>query len=153
MLYLFTLDKVFRYASGIDLSNRLIVDNVTFGKESKRGWWLQINTQGLVVINKGYSWDGCSPKILIAGKVVGTPDGQLDSVTRLPQTHNASLVHDALCQFAEDPKMPFTRAEIDLMFHSILKQNNFKYADVYYKAVRGFVVARDLLRRVRGVFS
>ena len=151
--FLFTLKEAFKYDTGIDLSQRLPTQTITFGGAQSQAWWLMITMHGLIVINKNYAWDGCSPKFELLGHVIGTPDGGIKSDTRLPVTYDASLVHDALCQFADDPKMPFSRAEIDALFYSILKRDGFQFAGLYYAGVRAFVNAKRLLGAVRGVFS
>lgn len=151
--WLFTLNENFKFDTGIDLTKRMEKQAVNFGLSGSPSWWLMINDRGLLVINKGYSWDGCSPKFSLLGKIIGTPDGWPHPVTGLPKTYTASLVHDVLCQFADDPKMPFSRDEIDELFYSILKRNRFKFATVYYYGVRAYVRAKRFAKRVNGVFS
>ncbi len=68
------------------------------------GSWLEIGHCRLV-IPAGYAWDGCSPSVrlpggfLLPGGVwIGPWDGPLGPDGR-PVSWQASLVHDALCQF------------------------------------------------------
>lgn len=77
-------------------------------------------------IKSGYSWNGCSPKlgVPIIGWI-GTPD--------YPETIEASLVHDALYQFHKE--LPIKKKEADLKFLQIMSKNNFKFAEIYYRAV------------------
>lgn len=90
--------------------------------------WLEI-TRSALIIPKGYSWDGCSPKIKFYGNFIGTPDFG-------DKTHDASLVHDALYQYAG--KHGLTRRRCDDIFLHLMEKNNFKLAKVYYYAVRTF---------------
>lgn len=90
--------------------------------------WLKI-VDSKVIIPSGYSWDGCSPKIKIKNSVVGTPDFG-------SKTKYASLVHDALYQYAG--MHSFTRKACDGAFYTLMKRHNFILAPLYYMAVRTF---------------
>lgn len=61
--------------------------------------WLEISG-GVIRISKGYAWDGCSPalKVPFTHLWLGVPDGTLRESGR-PVAWEASLYHDALCQF------------------------------------------------------
>lgn len=130
--YLYTLKDTERFDTGISLKNKLPKPTISFGT---KGWWLMINDNGSLIVNKGYSWDGCSPKFKIMGKIYGVPDGPLDKKGR-PKTWRASLFHDVLCQYQDDPRMPFSREEIDDIFSALLTADEFEYQRLYYKAVR-----------------
>lgn len=53
---------------------------------------LRVSTSGNVwTIHKGYAWDGCSPKIFLFGRHLGTPDFEA--------TRAASAWHDSAGQF------------------------------------------------------
>ena len=98
---------------------------------------LKIATDGTITVKEGYAWDGCSPKFNILDLFwVGTPDGAINE--NKPVTYYASLVHDALGQFAkkEPEKMPFNREERDLIFKEMLEGFFFQW--LYYLAVRIF---------------
>ena len=102
-----------------------------------RSQWLEIQSDGTIIIFKnkhGYSWDGCSPKVVVLDLLLGTPDGAILENTKLPVTWFASLVHDAIYQYKD--RVPFTRAEADRLFYFMLKENNFKLARLYYFGVR-----------------
>ena len=73
------------------------LSGISFGNQ-----WLQICC-GVVRIQAGYAWDGCSPSIAIPGTRLwlGIYDGPLMSDGR-PAAWRASLLHDALCQFRHD---------------------------------------------------
>lgn len=77
--------------------------------------WISIN-RGLVRIRAGYAWDGCSPALRIPGTRIwlGTPDGPLCANGR-PVSWEASLFHDALCQFRLDIS-GLTRAAVTGVF-------------------------------------
>lgn len=130
--YLYTLKKPERFDTYIDLSGRLPKATLSFGE---RGWWLMINVQGVLIVNRDYSWDGCSPKFKLFGKVIGIPDGPLDPSSR-PVTWRASLFHDALCQFQDHPNMPFSREEIDAIFLRLAELDGFEHARLYHRAIR-----------------
>ena len=76
--------------------------------------WVQI-CNGFVTVKRGYSWDGCT----------FAPD--------FKETYTASLIHDVLYQFNI-----VDREKADLVFYEILKQNGFRFAKIYYFAVRLF---------------
>ncbi len=60
--------------------------------------WLRIEARRVFVCT-GYAWDGCSPSVRLAGGLwLGTWDGPRGNDGR-PVSWQASLVHDALCQF------------------------------------------------------
>jgi len=105
--------------------------------------WIKISPDGKIIIKGthvqengkgGYAWDGCSPKFAVLDIVIGTPDGVVDETTEKPKTYNASMVHDALYQFAHQAKIK--RSESDKLFLKRLKGFKLKY--IYYIAVRIF---------------
>ena len=103
------------------------------------GWeeeWLRIDPDGTITIKKGYSWDGCTPKRRIFGKVIGTWDGPISPVHGKPMCYYPSCLHDALYQFKYE--IPVSRKQADVLFYEGLKQEGFKLAKLYYTAVRVF---------------
>jgi len=102
--------------------------------------WFKLETDGTVIIKgsncKGYAWDGCSPKIKIKDIYFGTPEGVLNFDSGQSKTYYASLVHDVFYQFSPDIKSFIKRKEVDIEFFVILKKNNFRFARIYYFAVR-----------------
>lgn len=68
----------------------------------------------MVIIPKGYSWNGCTL----------APD--------FKSTYYASLVHDALYQYKVNRKLA------DKVFYNILKEHGFKAAKLYYLGTRIF---------------
>jgi hypothetical protein len=76
----------------------------------------------MIIVAKGYRWDGCSPKFNILDlSWIGTPDGAIIGSERPTQgpdadchipithervTHRASVVHDVLGYCKYDSKMP-----------------------------------------------
>jgi hypothetical protein len=98
--------------------------------------WLKIDpVAGTIAIQKGYAWDGCSPKLFsVLGLFwAGTPDGIMceDGFTK---TGKASLVHDALYQYLGSHGM--SRAACDKVFFHQMKDDGFALRHVYYVAVR-----------------
>ena len=96
--------------------------------------WMTI-VDGSMTINLGYAWDGCSPKRYCLGLLtVGTPDGAL----RLgkPWTWEASLVHDALCQYRQ--QIPLTKQQVTQIFNDQLAQLQWPLRRLYVWAVTVF---------------
>jgi len=86
----------------------------------------------LLTIKKGYSWNGCSPKISFFDAVLGTPEG-VNNKEGVSKTRTPSLVHDCLYTI----KLT-TRKEADEVFLELLRKENFKFSYVYYFVVRIF---------------
>lgn len=77
---------------------------------------------GMIIVARGYRWDGCSPKFNVLDLFwIGTPDGVIigserpesgpDEYRHIPITHErvtqlASAVHDVLGYCKCDPSMP-----------------------------------------------
>lgn len=114
---------------------------------------LVITAEGLIVVTRGYAWDGCTPKVCVLDLVLGTPDGVVSSRTGRPKTYHASLVHDALYQFLPDG-LPLTRAQADRCFLLLMSETGFRLRYVYYLAVRalGWLVL-DMTRRCRDTYG
>ena len=96
--------------------------------------WLSVSYTGVIRIKKGYSWDGCSPKVKILGRIIGTPDGKKDEKTDKASTYYCSCVHDALYQYKGQHRI--TRKEADKLFLKMLKEFGFKLPKLYYLGVR-----------------
>jgi hypothetical protein len=102
--------------------------------------WLRLEPDGMVIVKaneKGYAWDGCTPKWSLLGLViVGTPDGHVDIRTEKPLTYYASLVHDVFYQYLEH--VPVSKKEIDRQFYEMLREAGFPLAGIYYLFVSLF---------------
>ena len=109
-------------------------DTVFFTDDSDR-LWLSVGSDGTITIESGYAWDGCSPKWQLGWLQFGAQDGAPNPVTGYPYTYAASCLHDALLQWETDPKMPYTREQIDAIFHERLEHEGFPAARLYYRAV------------------
>jgi len=81
-----------------------------------------------IKIHADYAWDGCSPKLSLMGRWIGTPD--------FKPTILASLVHDALIQFHLKPNFPLNREQCDVIFGEILNEQEFALSGVYYLGVQ-----------------
>jgi len=127
--YIFKLEEKYQYQTGLTFDK----DYVFFSGDKP---WMAIRKSGVISIAQGYAWDGCTPKIEVFGKIIGTPDGKESACTGKPGTYWASLVHDALCQFQEHKDMPLTRGQIDRIFYNIMIRDEFKYAGFYYCSVK-----------------
>lgn len=104
--------------------------------------WFKLGENGLITIKgthyKGYAWDGCSPKLKIKDVYIGTLEAVLNFDTGQSKTYYASLVHDVFYQFSKDVRRFIKRDEVDREFYAILKKDGFRFAKVYYFAVRLF---------------
>lgn len=98
---------------------------------------LTLTTDGTLTIKGGYAWDGCSPKLVIGGLALGTPDGVVDPGTGRPKTYFASLVHDVLYQ-CKASDIGVSRLEVDALFLNMLRRSGFRYTGLYYRMVRLF---------------
>jgi hypothetical protein len=97
--------------------------------------YLVVKQSGLIIA-KGYRWDGCTPKYKLFGRGwIGTPDGSRDENGK-QRMFVPSCVHDIL--YVNMELIPFSRKTVDLMFYELAKQNDFKFAWLYYAAVRAF---------------
>lgn len=110
MTWRYRLDRQFRHASphlaGVDYRNE----------------WIEIGACS-ITIHRGYAWDGCSPAVRLPGGIwLGTPDGPLMADGR-PQTFYASLVHDPLCQWADE--IPIRKQATVALFGDMLREAGF----------------------------
>jgi hypothetical protein len=80
---------------------------------------------------------------------IGTPDGAPNPKTGYPYTYFASCLHDALLQFLDDPRMPYTRAQIDAIFYECLVRDEFPAAWLYYRAVRLYSGWRGFVQKIK----
>ncbi len=100
--------------------------------------WLHISKDGVITVKaneKGYAWDGCTPKVSIFNLfILGVPDGHVDYRTMEPFTYRASLVHDALYQYLDT--IPVTKEKVDWLFLKML--GDFKLRYVYHFFVKYF---------------
>lgn len=109
---------------------------------------VKITKKGKIIVFKGYSWDGNSPKINFLDLFwIGIPDGL--TKRNKPITYYASLIHDVLGQFKFATKMPskfksdrspdlwFSRGRKgrDGLYFSMLKSEGFFWRHFYYLAV------------------
>lgn len=105
--------------------------------------WLTVNGKHCT-IHKGYSWDGCSPKWRVLGKIVGVWDGSnikhnfLDALDYDQKLKYASLYHDVFCQFIDMFPETVSQKKIDDYFYVCCKAVKFKLSWVYYQAVRAY---------------
>ncbi len=120
---IYTLEKDYVYKSSIR--------NVAFKNN-----WISIDPDGNIHVQKGYAWNGCSPKINFLDMIIGTPEGAMNPATGKPKTYHASMIHDALYQFSKDLKGKIQRRQADKVFREMLGAEKFLPADIYYAAVR-----------------
>jgi len=104
--------------------------------------WFALSHDGTVLIKgthyKGYAWDGCSPKIKIKDLYIGTPEAVLSFNTGQSKTYWASLIHDVFYQFRKEMGRSVARSEVDRELYNILRRDQFRFAGIYYRAVRMF---------------
>lgn len=113
------------------------------------GKWLKIE-DGIITVrgsqdnNRGYAWDGCTPKFNFLQITWGNFDGQLykhtiqsdGSTSYKPRTYYASMVHDVLYQYKRCA--PVTKAEADKIFYHQLKEAKWIWARFYWFGVTTF---------------
>ncbi len=105
--------------------------------------WLEIKPDGEIKVlgsfDRGYAWDGCTPKWNFLHITWGIFDGntyRFGPGDYKPRTYYASMVHDVLYQYKRCA--PVTRKEADLIFLEMLLKADFLWAQVYYIGVRMF---------------
>ena len=99
---------------------------------------ISISNNGLLAIDAGYCWDGCTPKWTIFDMVFGTPEGTLHATSGKSKTYEASLVHDALYQLSEHTFAAGERILADRLFYTMLREDKFKAAAIYYAVAKTF---------------
>ena len=112
------------------------------------GKWLKIDPDGTITVrgsqdnNRGYAWDGCTPKFNFLQITWGNFDGKLIehgyNIPRIhkfkPATYYASMIHDVLYQYKRCA--PVTRKETDRIFYHQLKEAKWMWAGLYWVGVR-----------------
>ncbi|MFC2120969.1 DUF1353 domain-containing protein [Bacteroidota bacterium] len=105
--------------------------------------WLNISENGTITVkgsrDKGYFWDGCTPKMNFLHITWGIFDGKLKRFGKgnyKPYTYYASMIHDVLYQYKRCA--PVTRKEADRIFYIMLKESGFMWAGMFYIGVRLF---------------
>jgi hypothetical protein len=115
------MGKPYKYTLSADFYIQTNIRGRRFTSE-----WLEIEPDGDMVVKKGYSWDGCSPKVKIFGRIVGTLDTK--------GTYYASCVHDAIYQYKGDCMV--SRKEADALFLEMLLDSGFLLSYLYFACVR-----------------
>jgi hypothetical protein len=129
--WLYRVDKSFTWDSGLEIAeDRIFLD--ARGKVR-----LVIETTGRITVTRGYSWNGCSPKVCVFDLLLGTPDGVVHARTGRPKTYFASMVHDALYQFLKADS-PISRQQADDCFLRLMADSDFSPRYLYWAAVRIF---------------
>lgn len=126
--WLYKLDKDYTYQSEYEWDN----DMEFLDRDGVLR--MRLSRDGQITILKGYCWDGCTPKFCVMDILVGTPEGAVHGQTGKPKTWDASLVHDALCQFRKKG-VPLSRSKIDGIMLDLLREREFSLAYVYYLSV------------------
>lgn len=128
-VYVYCIKEDYRYQSSIK------------GRAFENDWF-KLGEDGMVVVKgthyKGYAWDGCSPKFKIKDIYIGTAEAVLNFDTGCSKTYYASLIHDVFYQFAQALSPLVKRGEVDREFYLILARDGFRFARLYYIAVRLF---------------
>ena len=142
--------KVWKFCENRDVRARHNFDPKKFSTPFENDW-LYIDQTHITVKGsngKGYAWDGCSPKVIIADMYFGTPDGRtvkqafevkINGKWVLVEEYRAitylcSIFHDPLYQFHRE--LPLSRKEIDDLFLWHLEQKDFASSKLYYNVVR-----------------
>ena len=132
-----TVKWLYRNEENFKWKGDFTVDKDYVFRDKKGKIRLLIDSDGQLTVMKGYSWDGCSPKICILDILIGTPDGAVYAPTGKPKTYYASMVHDALYQFL-DSQAPITRKQADRCFDKLMQESEFILHGIYWLAVRLF---------------
>jgi len=112
---------------------------------------LKLLSDGHIIVMAGYCWDGCTPKFCFMDVLLGTPEGAILRKIGTPKTWDASLIHDALCQFLP-AEMPLTQKEIDDCMLELLQMRGFALSYFYYGAVRLFGwFTKPATQKIRGI--
>lgn len=106
--------------------------------------WLSVK-DSCIRIKTGYAWNGCDPAFRIAFKPfkrrmwIGTPDGFKRGSNGRPVTWEASLVHDAFCQYRKQLR-GVTKDFTVITFKELLIKNNAPSWMVFFypKAIHHF---------------
>jgi len=98
---------------------------------------LKLLSDGHIIVMKDYCWDGCTPKFCFLDVLFGTREGAIVKKIGTPKTWDASLVHDALCQFLP-ADLPLKQSQVDSIMLELLKKRGFALSYFYYGAVRLF---------------
>jgi hypothetical protein len=123
------INSVYKYL----LEEDYVLEHDSFIGEDEECEFASIS-DGKLTIKKGYAWNGCSPTYSIWDiKLIGTSDGIINYRTGKPLASQASLVHDALCQYEF-----ISKKETDKIFLEMLREVKFMPARIYYYAVRFF---------------
>ena len=97
-----------------------------------------VHASGTIIVRAGFSWNGCSPKFSLLDFEFGTNDGAVDQKTMLPKTYKASMLHDALVR--SRAAMGIEMKTCDLVFYAQLKRDGFRWAKLYFWAVRAHAI-------------
>jgi hypothetical protein len=129
--WLYRLDRNFTWDSALPVAEDLVC------RDSDGKVRLIVEAGGRLTVTRGYSWNGCSPKVCVLDLLIGTPDGAVYEPTGKPKAYHASLVHDALYQFL-DAGSPISRAQADGCFLRLMRESEFVLSRPYWIAVRAF---------------
>jgi len=127
--WLYRLDQNYSWDSGIPIAQ----DHAY--RDARGKVRLIIEAGGRITVTRGYSWNGCSPKICVLDLLIGTPDGVVHARTGRPKTYFASFVHDALYQFLR-VDAPMSRRQADACFLRLMAASDFSLRYLYWAAVR-----------------
>ncbi len=142
--WIYILDHDYSYDISDFLPSGWAKNYVFFDKHNNK--WLEIKSNGMAIVFKGYAWDGCTPKWSVFDILIGTPDGAPNHDTKKPKTYYASLIHDVLCQFLTlNPDI--SRVQADKIFLKILERDGFSPRHLYFIAVLIFGRASFWLKR------
>ncbi len=138
--YLYTLQHDIMFITSNDFGDELTLLKDDFGKI------IASVRNHKVIVERGYSWDGCSPKwkVTLLGKtfLLGTPDGRCVvhknkvMVDIAPMRKYASLLHDVLCQFHVKLEGKITSDQIHKEFRTQLVKVDDPLSNLFHRSVR-----------------
>lgn len=94
------------------------------------------NTELVLTFEKGYSWDGCSPKFKLGQNIIGAWDGFFSVVLQRQTAYLGSLIHDGIYQYKG--KHGISRKEADKLLRETLIKDGFTFPNFYFLMVRIF---------------
>ena len=98
--------------------------------------FVTLKEDGAIIIERGYSWNGCTPKYDVFGVVLGAPEGIINK-RGYPTTYFPSCVHDVFYQISKKVEL-LPRSLVDRLFYNMLRDEKFQLAWLYYLLVRIF---------------
>lgn len=134
-MYRFVLPDEMRIETGLRIQSHLVM------RDEQDKLWGMLMPDGVLMVEKGYAWNGASPVLQVGNQLIAPPMGGLitDPLTKqyVPKLYIPTLVHDLFCQFKDQlPEAGLTLLDIDQEFLHQSRQYQFSAAGLYYRGIR-----------------